>query len=116
MPKPPPRPPTSPVVAEFGKNQRHSSVMFATEMSEHSEERLAALIALLPPPPTHWVQAAVEVPRARAAIDELVARAISDQQLRQTILADLEEALRDAGVDPRPDVTKSLRARLSETA
>jgi hypothetical protein len=85
-------------------------------MSEYSEERLGELIALLPPPPTSWVQAAVELPRARAAIDELVARAIADQRLRRAILADLEEALRGAGVDPRPKLTESLRARLSELA
>ncbi len=90
--------------------------MFATEMSEHSEERLAELIALLPPPPVSWVQAAIELPRARLAIDELVSRAVADQRLRQAILADLEEALRDAGVDPHPGVVESLRTRLTEPA
>jgi hypothetical protein len=82
-------------------------------MPEFSEERLAELIALLPPPPSSWIQAAVELPRARAAIDELTVRATADQRLRQAILADLEDALRSAGVDPRPELQESLRARLS---
>ena len=84
-------------------------------MPEFSEERLAELIALLPPPPVGWVQAAIELPRARAAIDELTVRATADQQLRRAILADLEEALRGAGVEPRPELLESLRARLGET-
>jgi hypothetical protein len=99
-----------------GKNQPRSSVLFATEMSEYSEERLGELIALLPPPPTSWVQAAVELPGARGAIDELVTRAIADERVRRAILADLEKALRAAGVDPRPELTESLRARLGELA
>jgi hypothetical protein len=89
--------------------------MFATEMSEHPEERLGELIALLPPPPTGWVRAAVELPRARAAIDELAVQAAADQQLRRQILADLEEALRGAGIEPRRQLLESLRSRLSET-
>lgn len=100
----------------LGKNRHRSSVLFATEMSEYSEERLGGLIALLPPPPTSWVQAAVELPRTREVIDELVVRAVADQELRRAILADLEEALRGAGVDPRPALLESLRARLSELA
>jgi DNA-binding transcriptional regulator YdaS (Cro superfamily) len=82
-------------------------------MPELSEERIAELIALMAPPPPSWIQAAVELPSARAAIDELIARATADQQLRQAILADLEEALRGAGVEPRPELQESLRARLS---
>lgn len=100
----------------MGKNLLHSSVLFATEMSEFSEERLGELIALLPAPPASWVQAAAELPRAREAIDELAVRASEDRELRRAILADLEEALRGAGVDPRPDLLESLRARLSEPA
>lgn len=83
-------------------------------MPEFSEERLAEMIALLPPPPPGWVEAADELPRARAAIDELTARAIADQQLRQAMLADLEQALRGAGVEPRPRTLETLRLHLSE--
>lgn len=82
-------------------------------MIENSEEHVAELIALLPPPPRGWVQAAIELPRTRSAIDELAARATADQAARQAILADLEEALRDVGVEPRPQLVRTLRYRLS---
>jgi hypothetical protein len=81
-------------------------------MTDLPEERLAELIALLAPPPTAWISAAVELPRARSAIDELVVRATEDRQIRQAILADLGEALRGVGVEPRPPLLETLRARL----
>jgi hypothetical protein len=83
-------------------------------MPPFSEERLAELIALVPPAPGGWVRAAIELPRARAAIDELTVRAAADDQVRQAVAADLEEALRSAGVEPRPRLLESLRARLNE--
>jgi hypothetical protein len=82
-------------------------------MTDLSEERLAELIALLPPAPQGWVEAAIELPRVSAAIDDLATRAMADRQTRQAILADLEEAVRAAGVEPRPKLVESLRARLS---
>jgi len=82
-------------------------------MTELSEERLAELLAALPPAPAAWVQAAVELPGARAAIDELTERALTDSRARERILADLESALRAAGVQPRPQLLEALRARLS---
>jgi len=86
-------------------------------MTHLTEEELAELIAALPPAPTAWVEAAIELPRARATIDELVVQAIADRQRREAMLADLEAALRAAGVEPRPYLVEGLRARLgvSET-
>jgi hypothetical protein len=81
-------------------------------MREPAEEELAELIAALPPVPSGWVQAAVELPHARAAIDQLVERALADEEGREAILADLENALRAAGVEPRPQLLDDLRARL----
>jgi hypothetical protein len=85
-------------------------------MTGFAEEQIAELIALLPPAPTPWVQAAVELPRARAAIDELVTLAIADRDRREAILADLEAALRGIGVEPRPQLVAQLRARLGASA
>ena len=85
-------------------------------MTGFADEQIAELIALLPPAPSPWVQAAIELPPARAAMDELVTRAISDQARRQAILADLEAALREAGVEPRPHLVAQLRARLGAAA
>lgn len=81
-------------------------------MTELSEERLGELIAALPPAPSDWVQAAIELPQARTAIDELVARATADSEARAAILADLEAALRSAGLEPRRQLVQGLRARL----
>jgi hypothetical protein len=81
-------------------------------MTTLSEERLAELIALLRPAPEPWTRAAIELPKARLAIDELVARATADHQIRQAILADLDGALRGVGVEPRPRLLDTLRARL----
>lgn len=81
-------------------------------MSERSEEELAELIAMLPPPPGAWTRAAIELPRARAAIEELAVRGLADQRVREAILADLEQALRSTGVDPRPELLETLRTRL----
>jgi hypothetical protein len=82
-------------------------------MSHLSEETLAELIAALPPAPEGWVQGAIELPRARGVIDELVARASADHQAREAILADLEEALRSQGVQPHGPVLERLRTALS---
>jgi flavin-binding protein dodecin len=83
-------------------------------MSELSEELVAELIALLPPAPEAWEQAAIELPRAREAIDDLAVAAVADRNARVEILADLEAALRGAGVEPRPRLVETLRMRLSE--
>jgi hypothetical protein len=82
-------------------------------MSSYDEERLAELLALLPPAPKAWVEAAQELPLARAQLDDLVARAEADAAFRAQMLADLEVALDAAGVDPRPAVVESLRRRLA---
>ncbi|HET8979157.1 MAG TPA: hypothetical protein VFN87_13430 [Solirubrobacteraceae bacterium] len=76
------------------------------------EEQLAELIAALPPAPEGWVRAAIELPGARAAIEGLTARAAADSEARAAMLADLERALRGAGVEPGPGLLDVLRARL----
>ena len=82
-------------------------------MTSYDEERLAELLALLPPAPRAWVQAAQELPLARQQVDSLVARAEADAAFRAQVLADLEAALDAAGVEPRPVVIESLRRRLA---
>lgn len=82
-------------------------------MLNRTEEQLAELIAGLPPAPEGWVQAACELPVASAAIDGIVARALAEGEARAEVLADLEAALRAAGVEPRPSLVNSLRDRLT---
>jgi hypothetical protein len=81
-------------------------------MTQLTEEQLGELLGALPPAPPGWVRAAVELPRARTAIDELVARATADRDARSAMLADLESELRAAGVEPRRQLIEDLRLRL----
>lgn len=80
--------------------------------TEHDEERLAGLLRLLPPAPTGWEEAAMELPAARAELDALVARAEADASYRARVLAALEDALRAEGIEPSPRMVDLLRLRL----
>jgi hypothetical protein len=81
-------------------------------MTTHDEEGLGELLRLLPPASPGWVEAAKELPWARAELDALVERAERDAAFRQALVDDLEDALRVAGVEPRPVVVEHLRRRL----
>ena len=76
-------------------------------------EQLARLIGALPPPPQGWVSAAQELPRVRASLDDLIARAELDAELRSRLVADLESALAESGISPTPRILAEARARLS---
>jgi hypothetical protein len=78
----------------------------------YDEERLGELLRRLPPTHVGWVEAAQQLPAARAALDDLVARAEADAELRVRILADLEKALATEGIQPAPRVVDELRNRL----
>ena len=80
-------------------------------MTTYDEERLGELLRLLPPAPSGWIEAAQELPRARAELDALILRAEQDAAFRQALVDDLEDALRVAGVEPRPLVVEHLRRR-----
>jgi hypothetical protein len=75
-------------------------------------ERLGELLRLLPPAPAGWVQAAQELPLARAGLDEIVARAEADAAFRQALVDDLEAALADAGFSAEPRLVDAVRRRL----
>ena len=79
-----------------------------------SEERIASLLAALPPAPVGWAEAAQELPLLRSTLDDLVERAVEDDAFRREVLADLETALQSAGVEPAPAALAALRARLVE--
>jgi hypothetical protein len=80
---------------------------------EYDEERLAALLKMLPPAPEGWVKAAQELPAARREIDEIATRAQEDAEFRAAVTADLEAALERAGYDVDPSLLPELRERLS---
>jgi hypothetical protein len=76
-----------------------------------TEERIALLLRLLRPAPPAWVRAAQELPAAREAFDEIVARAEADAAFRAALVADLEQALTAEGYDPGVRVLAELRRR-----
>ena len=77
-----------------------------------TEEQLGALLREVAEPPRSWVEAAKELPRMRGEIDGIVERAQADAVYRERVLADLEQALKEEGREPSPDLVASLRARL----
>jgi hypothetical protein len=83
-----------------------------THVTTFDEQRLADLLGALPPAPDAWVQAAKELPLARRQLDNLVERAVADENFRRAIEADIEAAIREAGCVPDPVTVAALRARL----
>jgi hypothetical protein len=81
-------------------------------MTAMDEERLARLIRALPPAPEAWVQAAQELPLARAELDQVVARAEADAEFRAALISDLEAALAADGYEPTRALVQLLRVRL----
>jgi hypothetical protein len=83
-------------------------------MAHFSEERLAELLSLLRPAPEGWARAAQELPSARRSLDDIVARAQADAELRAALVSDLEAALEREGIEPRPRLVEELRELLVE--
>jgi hypothetical protein len=48
----------------------------------------------------------------RAGLDDLIAKAKEDRELRARLVADLESALAESGIDPTPRILAEVRARL----
>jgi hypothetical protein len=77
------------------------------------EEELGRLLHALPPAPTGWVAAAMELPRTRRELDAVIERASEDARFRSALTVDATTALRDAGFEPTPALVEALRRRLS---
>jgi hypothetical protein len=84
-------------------------------MSAFNEDRLAELIAALPPAPQAWVGAAQELPLARTEINEIVARAEADAEFREALIADLEATLAQEGYEPERPLVDALRRRFTDS-
>jgi hypothetical protein len=82
-------------------------------MSTFDEDRIAELIAALPPAPEAWVKAAQELPFARRSFDAIVARAEADAAFRQALIDDLEAALAREGYEPDRPLVEELRRRFT---
>ena len=81
-------------------------------MTNYDEIKLGQLLRALPPAPEAWVKAAQELPLARLGLDDIVERARADQEFRRALIADLEQALADAGYEPDPYLVEAVRERL----
>ena len=81
-------------------------------MPFRTDEAVAELLALLPPPPDAWVRTAQELPLVHRRLDGLVARALEDDAYRRQVTADLEAALAATGVEPERSFVEVLRRRL----
>jgi len=77
---------------------------------ELDEAALASLLGELREPPRAWIEAAKELPRARAEISGIVERAQADIGFRQQVLDNLEDALRAEGHEPSPQLVAALRS------
>jgi hypothetical protein len=80
--------------------------------SAYELRELGRLLAVLRPAPTGWVEAAQGLPRARRELDDLLARAAANAELRARLVADLESALAEAGIALPPHAVAAARARL----
>jgi len=80
-------------------------------MSAYDHDTLGRLIAALPPAPDGWVRAAQELPAARRGLDGIVNRAVADAAYRERVVADLESALAEVGLEPTPPILEELRER-----
>ena len=78
----------------------------------YDEEWLGQRLRILRPAPQGWVRAAQELPSARRSLDEIVARAEADLEFRTALIADLENALTQAGYEPDLRGVDELRKRL----
>jgi hypothetical protein len=74
--------------------------------------KLAHLLAVLRPAPAGWSEAATELPRLRGELQDLVARAERDAELRARLESDLESALAESGTRPTPRILAEARRRL----
>jgi hypothetical protein len=80
----------------------------------HPEERVAELLRLLPEAPPAWTQAAIELPRLRHVLDDVVARAERDVTFRLAVQRDLDAALRGAGYELDGTSVAKLRRLLED--
>lgn len=77
------------------------------------EDDIARQLRELRPAPQEWVQAAKELPEFRRTVDQLVLLAETDAEVRAAMVADLEAAVREQGVEPTPQLLAELHERLT---
>ncbi|HEX5467676.1 MAG TPA: hypothetical protein VFW80_01355 [Gaiellaceae bacterium] len=86
-----------------------------TVTGRYDEARLGKLLRALPPAPEGWVRAAQVLPRSRAELDDIVARAVADEAFRKALVEDLERALLEVGYEPECLPLDELKRRLDHS-
>jgi hypothetical protein len=106
---------TSPDEFQPAREENPPRYRLVVKMSEDAlpEERITALLAMLTPAPAAWVEAAKQLPAARAQIDGIVARAEQDAEYRARLVSDLEQALVADGIEPTIALQRELIRRLA---
>ena len=82
--------------------------------SRTEEERLAELIALLPPAPEPWVEMAARIPRTERDLADVQRRLEEDALLREALRRDPDRALREAGLEASPELIARLQGLLGD--
>lgn len=85
-------------------------------MAPLDDTALAALLRALPPAPSAWVEAAAGAPRVRRQLDEVLPRLSPEARARAAETAAFEQALREAGAEPDPQLVAAARRRLQREA
>jgi hypothetical protein len=76
---------------------------------EGPTQRIAEQLRLMPDPPEALIRAAKEFFRRRLKLEALVSRLAEDIALRKRAARDPEAVLREAGLDPAPELIVMLR-------
>ena len=80
-------------------------------MKSYDHDRLAELLAALPPVPLGWEQAAQELPRIGRVLDQL-GLGVQGEAHESEQVAELESALAQAGIAAEPRILGQARALL----
>jgi hypothetical protein len=84
-------------------------------MTARDDEHIAELLSLLPPAPQAWVDAALEIPRTRRELEDVMRRVEADEEFRLAVLADIDSALRRFGYAADPHAVEALRRRIQDS-
>jgi hypothetical protein len=71
--------------------------------------RLVADLRMLPDPPARLVEAAKTYLRRRRRLEDLIERLVEEPALRAKAAAKPESVLRDAGLEPLPELVEAIR-------
>ena len=83
-------------------------------MPSYDEEKLGEILSALPPAPASWVKAAQDIPLAQRGLDEIVERAVADDDYRRRVIEDPEAVLEEADVVAHAETIEILRRRLDK--